>query len=103
MKRAPGMRLVLALLVGMWAAACNPNSALDFGPTGEISTPPQDQLSRDIMRDFDGRDFTLTNDDRQAHVRLSDWAPDRRIIIPFCLELIRCTRDFCVPAWATST
>jgi len=42
-------------------------------------------MSRDILRDFDGRDFTLTNDDRQAHVRLTDWAPDRRVIIPFWL------------------
>jgi len=85
MKLAPGMGIALALLLGIWAAACNPNTALDFGPTGEITTPPQDQLSRDILREFDGRDFTLTNDDRQAHVRLSDWAPDRRIIIPFWL------------------
>ncbi len=74
--------IVMVLLV-----ACNPNRAMDFGPTGEINTPPEDQLSRDILRDFDGRDFTLTDDDRQAHVRLADWPPNRRIIIPFWLGI----------------
>jgi len=67
--------------------ACTPDKALDFGPTGEISAAPEDQLSRDILRDFDGHDFTLTDDDRQAHVRLTDWVPNRRIIIPFWLGI----------------
>ena len=31
MKRAPGMGIALALLVAMWAAGCDPNTALDFG------------------------------------------------------------------------
>ncbi|HTR61842.1 MAG TPA: hypothetical protein VMH37_09075, partial [Candidatus Binataceae bacterium] len=67
------------------ASGCTPDKALDFGPTGEINTPPEDQLSRDILRDFDGHDFVLTDNDREAHVRLTDWAPDHRIIIPFWL------------------
>ena len=69
------------------AFGCSPDKALDFGPTGEISTPPEDQLSRDILHDFDGHDFVLTDDDRQAHVRLTEWAPDHRIIIPFWLGI----------------
>ncbi len=77
--------LGLAMVAG--AAACTPDKALDFGPVGEISTPPEDQLSRDIMRDFDGRDFLLGDNDRQAEVRLSDWAPGRRVIIPFWLGI----------------
>ncbi|MGO9449694.1 MAG: hypothetical protein ACLQDV_01425 [Candidatus Binataceae bacterium] len=77
---------MIALAI-MGIAACSPDKALDFGPTGEISTPPEDQLSRDILHDFDGRDFTLSNDDKQAHVRLSDWAPGRGVIIPFWLGI----------------
>jgi hypothetical protein len=84
------LRLIVAA-AAMFAAAgaigCNPNKALDFGPTGEIRTPPQDQLSRDILRDFDGHDFILSDNDRQAHVRLANWPPDRRIIIPFWLGI----------------
>lgn len=73
----------LAFLLGI--AGCNPNTALDFGPTGEITTPPQDQMSRDIMRDFAGRDFILANNDHEAHVSLADWKPGRRIIMPYWL------------------
>ncbi len=85
-----GMRAIFiaaAVSVAIGAAGCNPNKALDFGPTGEINTPPQDELSREILRDFAGRDFTLTNDDREAHVRLSGWPENRRIIIPFWLGI----------------
>ncbi len=81
----PIMAAALALVMISGAAACTPEKALDFGPVGEISTPPQDQLSRDIMREFDGRDFTLGANDRQAEVRLLDWTPNRRVIIPFWL------------------
>ncbi len=83
-------RFIFAVMIAlaiMGIAACSPDKALDFGPTGEISTPPEDQLSRDILHDFDGRDFTLSNDDKQAHVRLSDWAPGRGVIIPFWLGI----------------
>src|SRR5580658_7109467 len=43
----------IVAIVGMVAiaamvaiAGCTPEKALDFGPVGEISTPPTDQLSR---------------------------------------------------------
>ncbi len=85
MKRSRTILAAAAVLFLLGAAACNPNKAMDFGPTGEITTPPEDQLSRDILRDFDRHDFILTEDDREAHVRLTDWPPDRRIIIPFWL------------------
>lgn len=75
------MAVILALVV----AGCTPDKALDFGPTGEITTPPEDQLSRDIMRDFAGRDFNLDNNDHEAHISLTDWKPGRRIIMPYWL------------------
>jgi hypothetical protein len=78
--------VAIALTLMAVAAGCTPDKALDFGPVGEISTPPDDQLSRDIMRDFDGRDFNLdSNDDHQAHVSLTGWKPGRRIIMPYWL------------------
>ena len=66
------MTLVIAIVAG-----CTPDKALDFGPTGEITTPPEDQLSRDIMRDFAGQDFILANNDHEAHVSLTGWKPGR--------------------------
>jgi hypothetical protein len=82
-RRAIAAALALALVaVG---AGCTPDKALDFGPTGEITTPPEDQLSRDIMRDFAGRDFILANNDHEAHISLTDWKPGRRIIVPYWL------------------
>ena len=76
-----GITVALALVV----SGCTPDKALDFGPTSEITTPPEDQLSRDIMRDFAGRDFNLDNNDHEAHVSLTDWKPGRRIVMPFWL------------------
>src|SRR2546421_11452936 len=87
MMRSRFILMAAAALIVIGIAACTPDKALDFGPTGEINTLPEDQLSRDILRDFDGRDFTLTDDDRQAHIRLTDWAPNRRIIVPFWLGI----------------
>jgi len=81
--RAIVVTLALALMPVL--AGCTPDKALDFGPTGEITTPPEDQLSRDIMRDFAGRDFILANNDHEAHISLTDWKPGRRIIVPFWL------------------
>ncbi|MFZ1887377.1 MAG: hypothetical protein WAU33_05045 [Candidatus Binataceae bacterium] len=78
------LALVAALMI-MTAAGCRPDKALDFGPTGEINTPPQDQLSRDILRDFDGKDFTLGDNDRQAHVHLTGWPENRGVVMPFWL------------------
>ena len=82
-----GRMIVVAIAITLMAVAtgCTPDKALDFGPVGEISTPPEDQLSRDIMRDFDGRDFNLDNNDHEAHVSLTDWKPGRRIIMPYWL------------------
>ncbi len=84
---ARGRAIVAALAFALMpvVAGCTPDKALDFGPTGEISTPPEDQLSRDIMRDFDGRDFILANNDHEAHISLTDWKSGRRIIVPYWL------------------
>lgn len=83
--RATALAIALALVSG--GAGCTPEKALDFGPTGEINTPPEDQLSRDIMREFAGRDFILANNDREAHISLTDWKPGRRIIVPYWLGI----------------
>ncbi len=82
-----GMASVVALALALMSvvAGCTPDKALDFGPTGEITSPPEDQLSRDIMRDFAGRDFILADNDHEAHISLTDWKPGRRIIVPFWL------------------
>jgi hypothetical protein len=74
-----------AIAIALALGGCTPDKAMDFGPTGEIKTAPQDQLSRDILRDFDGRDFTLGTNDREAEVRLTDWEPGRRVVLPFWL------------------
>ena len=79
-----GSTMFLAIALALVLAGC-PGKALDFGPVGEISTPPEDQMSRDIMRDFAGRDFILANNDHEAHVSLTDWKPGRRIIMPYWL------------------
>src|ERR1700688_152576 len=78
--RVASAACILAILA---APGCSPDRALDFGPTGEITTPPPDALSRQILKEFDGRDFTLGHDDREAAVSLSDWPNGRRVIIPF--------------------
>ena len=77
--------LALALVASMLAAGCGPDKALDFGPVGEISTPPDDQLSRDILRDFAGKEFDLGNNDHEAHVSLTDSPKPDRVILPFWL------------------
>jgi hypothetical protein len=83
------LRSIAAIMLGMAlaaiAAGCSPDTALDFGPTGEITTPPADQLSRDIMRDFDGHEFVLGNNDRQAEVSLYGVRPEHKLLIPFWL------------------
>jgi len=80
-------RIFLAIAMMLALAACTPDKAMDFGPTGEIDTPPQDELSRQIMRDFEGRDFQLGANDREAVVWLSDWPEGKHIIIPFWLGI----------------
>ena len=76
--------VMLSVLV---IAGCTPDKAMDFGPTGEIDSPPQDELSRQIMHDFDGRDFELGNNDTEAVVRLADWPEGKHVIIPFWLGI----------------
>ena len=88
LREIPHMRTIvvaIALTLISIVAGCTPDKALDFGPTGEISTPPEDQMSRDIMRDFAGRDFILADNDHEAHVSLSDWKPGRGIVMPYWL------------------
>lgn len=74
-----------ALIVGLAATGCSPDRALDFGPTGEIATPPNDELSRQILKEFDGREFFLGRNDREAEVWLPDWPRGRRVTLPFWL------------------
>ena len=71
-RRGKTIVVAIALTLISMLAGCTPDKALDFGPTGEITTPPEDQLSRDIMRDYDGHDFILANNDHEAHVSLTD-------------------------------
>jgi hypothetical protein len=83
MTRAAAILAALAIVLGL--AACSPDKALDFGPTGEISTPPDDQLSRDIIRDFAGHEFVLGDNDHEAEVTLYGQKPPHRLLIPFWL------------------
>jgi hypothetical protein len=79
-------RIFLAIAIAFTLATltgCTPDKAMDFGPTGEIDTLPQDELSRQILSDFNGRDFELGANDREAVVRLSDWPDGKHIVIPF--------------------
>lgn len=78
-------RLILALLAASLLAACTPDKAMDFGPLGEIDTPPGDPLSAQILREFDGREFLMGKNDREAEVRLPNWPEGKRIKIPFWL------------------
>ncbi len=88
MKPVPARGAMLAAMVlgaAILAAGCTPDKAMDFGDSGEINTPPADELSRQILHDFDGREFSLGHNDKQAEVRLADWPEGKRIIIPFWL------------------
>jgi hypothetical protein len=85
MKVSRAAAIAAAILVMIAASGCSPDRALDFGPTGENNTQPDDELSRRILKDFDGRDFLLGRNDREADVRLADWPAGKRVIIPFWL------------------
>jgi hypothetical protein len=85
MKSFTGVLISIAIVIAF--AACTPDKAMDFGATGEIDTPPQDDLSRQILHDFDGRDFELGTNDREAVVRLTDWPEGKHVIIPFWLGI----------------
>jgi hypothetical protein len=84
-RRGKAILFAIALTLISMVAGCTPDKALDFGPTGEITTPPEDQLSRDIMRDYDGHHFILANNDHEAHISLTDSKTRRRIIMPYWL------------------
>jgi len=84
-KIGAGIVLALALASSIIVAGCRPDAALDFGPVGEISTPPEDPLSRDILRDFAGKQFDLADNDHEAHVSLKEWPAGHRVILPFWL------------------
>jgi hypothetical protein len=81
------MRILTAFALVIGLAACTPDKAMDFGPTGEIDTAPDDELSRQILHDFDGRDFELGASDSQALVRLADWPEGKHVILPFWLGI----------------
>jgi hypothetical protein len=78
---------VLVIACTLWFAACTPDRAMDFGPEGEISAPPEDELSRQILSEFAGREFTLGENEKQAEVRLPSWEPGRRVILPYWLGI----------------
>jgi hypothetical protein len=78
-------RYALGVLAMLSLAACTPDKAMDFGTAQELTTPPADPLSAQIVRDFDRRDFTLGDNDRDAEVRLAQWPKGKRILIPFWL------------------
>lgn len=75
----------VAMLVMVAGAGCSPDRAMDFGPVGEISTPPKDDLSLRITKEFNGRTFVLERNDRQAQVRLDEWPAGYHLLIPFWL------------------
>lgn len=81
------IRVFTAIAILVAFAACTPDKAMDFGPTGEIDTAPEDELSRQILHDFDGRDFELGDNDREALVRLSNWPEGKHITVPFWLGI----------------
>ena len=84
-KIGAAIALALALAATILTAGCGPEKALDFGPVGEISTPPEDPLSRDILRDYAGKEFDLGNNDHEAHVSLTDLHRPFRVVLPFWL------------------
>jgi len=83
---SPAIRILLAtLLIVISAAGCSPDRAMDFGPVGEISTPPTDEVSLRILKEFSGRAFQLERNDKQAEVRLDEWPAGYHLLIPFWL------------------
>ncbi len=75
------------MLLALALAACTPDKAMDFGATGEIETAPDDDLSRQILHDFDGHSFELGANDSEAVVRLADWPEGKHVVIPFWLGI----------------
>jgi hypothetical protein len=87
LSRIAGTALAALLIASLPLAlpGCTPDQAMDFGSTGEINTPPQDEMSVKIMREFDGQPFQLGNNDREAEVRLADWPVGHHVLIPYWL------------------
>jgi hypothetical protein len=86
--RTVGMIATLATLASFatfGSSGCSPETALDFGPSAEISTAPEDQLSRDILRDYAGKRFLLTDNDHEAHVTLADVPGSPHFVLPYWL------------------
>jgi len=79
--------IIAAAALTVLTAACTPKGTPDLLPDAEISTPPADRLSAEIMREFEGHDFILGSNDRRAEVRLPNWPPGRRVTIPFWLGM----------------
>ena len=84
-RRRFGIVTAIAIAAAIAACGCSPESALDFGPSVEISTAPEDQLSRDILRDYAGKSFLLTDNDHEAHVSLADVPNSMHIVLPYWL------------------
>jgi hypothetical protein len=76
---------IMMLAASLSVSGCWPDKALDFGPVGEISTPPEDQMSRDILRDYAGKEFDLGDNDHEAHVSLTGAPIGHGIVLPFWL------------------
>src|SRR5882672_4885283 len=80
------LSLILCALLSLIAIlACTPDKAMDFGHDGEITVPPADALSQKILHDFDGKDFQLGANDRDAEVRMANWPATYHVLIPFWL------------------
>jgi hypothetical protein len=84
-RRKIGIVAALAIAAAIASGGCSPESALDFGPSVEISTAPEDQLSRDILRDYAGKRFFLTDNDHEAHVSLAGVPNSMHIVLPYWL------------------
>jgi hypothetical protein len=80
-----GVVAALAVLATMLVAGCSPDTALDFGASVEISTAPEDQLSRDILRDYAGKRFIMNDNDHEAHVSLAGEPNSMHIVLPYWL------------------
>lgn len=79
------IRFAMAMLAMLFGPACTPERAMDFGTATEVTGPPSDPLSAQILKDFDRRDFILGDNDRAAVVRLAEWPKGKQVLIPFWL------------------
>jgi hypothetical protein len=80
-------RVLTSIAIIIALGGCTPDKAMDFGQNPEVETAPQDELSRQILHDFDGHAFELGSNDREAVVRLTDWPEGKHVIIPFWLGI----------------